>query len=197
MKRLSERLRRGLTRAGADGAMVWSAPRLRPRRMACRLDMNSSGFRVVAAPDARLLILGTLPGAVSLAKRQYYAQPRNAFWPIIAAVAGVDPHLPYQERLRRLIAKRYALWDVCAHARVQRRVSSGTGDRPIMWGCGRRRPARQWAAAAEANTLVVEPANWWGKLFAVHFVSVRVRSFAWRVVRRLGVKAAGHPSCCP
>lgn len=76
--------------------------------------MMSSGFRVVAGPDARVLILGTLPGVVSLAKGQYYAHPRNAFWPIMAKVAGAGPDLPYKERLRRLVEQRLALWDVCA-----------------------------------------------------------------------------------
>ena len=43
-----------------------------------------AGFEAVAGPDARVLILGTLPSAVSLATGQYYAQPRNAFWHIIS-----------------------------------------------------------------------------------------------------------------
>lgn len=78
--------------------------------------MTSSGFEPVAGPDARVLILGTLPGAVSLATGQYYAQPRNAFWSIMAEVAGAGPSLPYNERLRRLVEQRLALWDVCASA---------------------------------------------------------------------------------
>jgi TDG/mug DNA glycosylase family protein len=78
--------------------------------------MTSSGFNAVAGPDARVLILGTLPGALSLEMRQYYAQPRNAFWRIMADVAGVGPDLPYDERLRRLVGRRLALWDVCASA---------------------------------------------------------------------------------
>ena len=76
--------------------------------------MTSSGFRFVAGPDARVLILGTLPGVVSLAKREYYAQPRNAFWSIMAEVADAGPSLPYKERLERLVAQRLPLWDVCA-----------------------------------------------------------------------------------
>ena len=78
--------------------------------------MTSLGFEPVAGPDARVLILGTLPGAASLVKGQYYAQPRNAFWSIMAEVAGVGSSLPYEGRLRRLVEQRLALWDVCASA---------------------------------------------------------------------------------
>ena len=78
--------------------------------------MTCSGFEPVAGTDPRVLILGTLPGAASLAKGQYYAQPRNAFWRIMADVAGAHPSLPYEERLRRLVEHRLALWDVCASA---------------------------------------------------------------------------------
>ena len=63
-----------------------------------------------------MLILGTLPGPVSLEKRQYYAQPRNAFWPIMGELFGAGPQLAYGERLRKLRQHRVALWDVCRSA---------------------------------------------------------------------------------
>jgi hypoxanthine-DNA glycosylase len=78
--------------------------------------MHSTGFPPVAGADARVLILGSLPGAMSLARREYYALPRNAFWPIMGRLVGAAPELPYAERLRRLTAHRIALWDVCASA---------------------------------------------------------------------------------
>ncbi len=53
---------------------------------------------------------------MALAKQEYYAQPRNAFWPIMAEVAGAGPGLSYDERKRRLIERRLAVWDVCAGA---------------------------------------------------------------------------------
>ena len=64
-----------------------------------------------------MLILGSLPGQVSLARVQYYAQPRNAFWPIMGRLFGAAPDLPYEERLARLMEKGVALWDVCAQGR--------------------------------------------------------------------------------
>ena len=78
--------------------------------------MHSLGFKPVASTNSRVLILGTLPGPVSLEKRQYYAQSRNAFWPIMGELFGAAPELAYGERLRKLQQHRVALWDVCHSA---------------------------------------------------------------------------------
>ncbi|MEO8536009.1 MAG: DNA-deoxyinosine glycosylase [Betaproteobacteria bacterium] len=70
------------------------------------------GLPPVIAPDAQVLILGSFPGAASLAARQYYAHPRNHFWPILGAILG-EPlaDLSYADRLSRLRARRIAIWD--------------------------------------------------------------------------------------
>jgi hypoxanthine-DNA glycosylase len=70
----------------------------------------------VSRGDARVLILGTLPGRESLRQGQYYANKQNSFWKIMEALAGADSGLPYADRLRGLIENRIALWDVCAAA---------------------------------------------------------------------------------
>ncbi|MBC2666182.1 DNA-deoxyinosine glycosylase [Novosphingobium flavum] len=70
-------------------------------------------FAPVADERTRLLILGSLPGEVSLAARQYYAHPRNQFWRLVGAVIGCDlAALPYETRLGELLAHRVGLWDV-------------------------------------------------------------------------------------
>jgi TDG/mug DNA glycosylase family protein len=79
-------------------------------------DGVSTGFQAVSRRDARLLILGSLPGKKSLEARRYYAQPQNAFWPIMGRLFGAGPDLAYDDRLRRLVAARIALWDVCRSA---------------------------------------------------------------------------------
>lgn len=71
-------------------------------------------FAPIEAPQSRVLILGSMPGVVSLQVQQYYAHPRNAFWPILASLLGFDAALPYEQRLAQLTANRIALWDVLA-----------------------------------------------------------------------------------
>jgi hypoxanthine-DNA glycosylase len=67
--------------------------------------------------DAKLLILGSLPGEASLAAQRYYAHPTNQFWRLLGAAIGEElAALDYDARLRRLAARQVALWDVVAEA---------------------------------------------------------------------------------
>jgi hypoxanthine-DNA glycosylase len=75
------------------------------------------GLPPVARPDARLFILGSLPGDASLASRQYYGHPRNQFWRLLSRVIGEDLQaLDYRARLEQLMEHRIGLWDVVAEA---------------------------------------------------------------------------------
>lgn len=81
------------------------------------MDGIKHGLPPIAASDARLFILGSLPGDASLAARRYYAHPTNQFWRLLGATIGEDLQaLPYDERLGRLRARRIGLWDVIASA---------------------------------------------------------------------------------
>jgi hypoxanthine-DNA glycosylase len=71
-----------------------------------------TSFAPIEHPSARILILGSMPGLASLAANQYYAHPRNAFWPIMAGLCGFGAELPYVRRVAALKASRIALWDV-------------------------------------------------------------------------------------
>ena len=71
------------------------------------------GLAPVIAEDARLVILGSFPGAASLAAQQYYGHPRNAFWPVLSALWNEDlVGLAYADRLAALRRRRVGLWDV-------------------------------------------------------------------------------------
>jgi len=80
--------------------------------------MPEIGFAPVAGSNARILILGSMPSRRSLDAHQYYAHPRNAFWPIFGELFGFAAELPYAERLQRLANGGTALWDV-AHQCVR------------------------------------------------------------------------------
>ena len=83
--------------------------------------MKSESFKAFAHAHSRVLILGTLPGQVSLQRAQYYAHPRNAFWPIISALLDLPPDMPYEKRVESLTRHGIALWDV--HAKAHRKGS--------------------------------------------------------------------------
>ena len=75
------------------------------------------GFDPIWREDARILILGSMPSVRSLADRGYYAHPRNAFWPVMEALFGIDAAATYPERTAALVEARVALWDVVGSAR--------------------------------------------------------------------------------
>jgi hypoxanthine-DNA glycosylase len=85
----------------------------------------SEGFSPIVRPDARVLILGSLPGQKSLADQEYYAHPQNAFWPIMACLFGISG--AYEQRCARLLDEKVALWDV-----LQASIRPGSLDADIQ-----------------------------------------------------------------
>jgi TDG/mug DNA glycosylase family protein len=76
-----------------------------------------AGLPPIARADARLFVLGSLPGDASLAARQYYAHPTNQFWRLLGGAIGEElDRLSYEKRLERLARRRIGLWDIIASA---------------------------------------------------------------------------------
>ena len=71
-------------------------------------------FAPVVDGRARVLVLGTLPGEESLRRQEYYAHPRNLFWPILFTLFDAAPAPGYAPKLEFALSQGLALWDVCA-----------------------------------------------------------------------------------
>lgn len=74
--------------------------------------MLLTAFPNIAKPNAKILILGSMPGQKSLDENQYYAHPRNTFWKIMASIFKFDISLDYETRCEELTNNKVALWDV-------------------------------------------------------------------------------------
>ena len=78
---------------------------------ACAPEPVLNAFAPIGATAARLMILGSMPGAASLAETEYYAHPRNAFWPVLQALFSGSINT-YSEKKQLLIANHIVVWDV-------------------------------------------------------------------------------------
>jgi hypoxanthine-DNA glycosylase len=88
---------------------------------------RAQGFPPIARADARILILGSLPGRRSIEEQQYYAHPQNAFWRIMRELYGADGS--YGARCARLADNGIAVWDV-----LHSSVRPGSMDADIQLG---------------------------------------------------------------
>lgn len=87
------------------------------------------GLAPVVGPRTRLVVLGSFPGVASLAAQQYYAHPRNHFWPIVGALFGVDlVARPYAQRVEFVRERGLGLWDVYAQCRREGSLDSAIED---------------------------------------------------------------------
>ncbi|MFT3856293.1 MAG: DNA-deoxyinosine glycosylase [Aquabacterium sp.] len=112
-----------------------------------------SGLAPVASPDAKLLVLGSFPSVASLQAQQYYAHPRNHFWPILSAIWGLQgeqalQNRPYPERLPIVQAHGLAIWDVYAGCLREGSLDSAITDAQLndLPGLIRRTPGLQGIA---------------------------------------------------
>ena len=68
-------------------------------------------FEPIIGHQPRVIILGSMPGVASVEAVQYYAHPRNAFWPIMAELFGIDHAASYELRVRQISRQPVILWD--------------------------------------------------------------------------------------
>ena len=93
------------------------------------MSADLQGLAPIAGHDARLLVLGSFPSVASLAAQQYYAHPRNHFWPILSALWGVDlAAMPYASRVAQVRQRGLAIWDVYAACRREGSLDSAIED---------------------------------------------------------------------
>jgi double-stranded uracil-DNA glycosylase len=79
--------------------------------------IESVSFAPIANQDAKTLILGSMPSIKSLQEQQYYAHPKNAFWPIMANLFNFELSLDYAARCQQLKLHQIAVWDVLKSCR--------------------------------------------------------------------------------
>jgi double-stranded uracil-DNA glycosylase len=75
---------------------------------------------------SKVLVLGSFPSEMSLAKREYYGNPQNHFWLVMEALFGIDRTAPYAQRTAALAKSGVAVWDVIARCSRE-----GSGDDKI------------------------------------------------------------------
>lgn len=87
------------------------------------------GLPPVIDRRTRLLVLGSFPSVASLQAGQYYAHPRNHFWPLLSALWNVDLRaLAYPKRLQEVLRRGLGIWDVYAHCRREGSLDSAIRD---------------------------------------------------------------------
>lgn len=78
--------------------------------------MLKGSFPPIVPSQPSVLILGSLPGDLSLEKQQYYAHPQNRFWKILFEIFNRSYSLSYHDRVELLHRHHIALWDICQQA---------------------------------------------------------------------------------
>lgn len=79
--------------------------------------MNPIGFEPIETPDAKILILGSMPSVESLKQHQYYANKRNHFWPMMYLIFELPYSDNYFAHEALLKHNKIALWDTLAECK--------------------------------------------------------------------------------
>ena len=120
-------------------------------------------FAPIGNKSARVLVLGSMPGAESLRAGRYYAYKHNAFWPIMGELFDAGPAVAYEKRVLLLQRAGLAVWDVMASCIREGSLDSDIDEASIdalgQWPWPRTTIARlvdQLAAESRASYTVVE-----------------------------------------
>ena len=109
--------------------MPQMAPTGLPAGLPGAMPNGLTGLPPVVSDATVLLVLGSFPGAASLAAQQYYGHPRNHFWPLLSAIWGVDlVAMPYRARLAEVKRRGLGIWDVYARCRREGSLDSAIED---------------------------------------------------------------------
>lgn len=78
--------------------------------------MVKQSFPPIVPLNPKILILGSLPGDLSIAQKQYYGHPNNRFWKILFQLYHEEFANDYNNKIKLLHRYQIAVWDVCATA---------------------------------------------------------------------------------
>ena len=107
------------------------------------------GLPPVIGASTRLVVLGSFPGVASLKAGQYYAHPRNQFWPMLSAMWDIELQaLPYADRLQHMLSHGLGLWDVYASCQREGSLDSAIVQPQLNDLAGLRQRAPQLQAVA-------------------------------------------------
>lgn len=147
------------------------------------------GFEPVVSGNAKVLILGTMPGVASLLRQQYYGHPRNAFWPIMGALFAAEPELGYLLRKNILTGNGIAVWDV-----LQACNRPGSLDSNIELASIRINNFADFFAEYRHITHVFFNGGMAEKLYKKHIVPVLPQRFSYLEYRRLPSTSPAYAS---
>jgi hypoxanthine-DNA glycosylase len=122
-------MKQGGTPTTAEPSRAGGAQRTTRGSLPYASDVRLLGLAPVIAAHTRLVVLGSFPSAASLAAGEYYAHPRNQFWPILSALWNQDLRaLPYRRRLAVVRERGLGIWDVYASCRRHGSLDSAIED---------------------------------------------------------------------
>ena len=80
--------------------------------------MPITGLTPLVNDESEIIIVGTLPGTISLIRQEYYADPSNQFWLLLEFATGITGLLQasYKQKCELLLKNKIALWDVLESA---------------------------------------------------------------------------------